>query len=313
MNILITGGTGYIGSVLLEETIKAGHNTFVLTRNQDKQKDLEKKGIKVIVGDMLQDGLWQQRIKEMDAVIHLAAPPTWGKKVTEKVALTYAEGHLQLTKRLFDAINPKQLKQLIFVGGTSYFGDSGNKEPKSETFRSEPKGWGPYIAPSIDYAKEKAAQGYPVSIVYPTQIYGPSSWMEQLYLQPLFTNKPLTTLKGYNTYFSPIHIEDCARALLHVIEYGEKGEDYILSDCQQLPSSVFRDAIIQLMGVKEPKYRVVPRWLCKLIIGPVLTEYATAHTNFSSEKLQKTGFEFRYPTYKEGLAQVVSAWLQKQS
>jgi nucleoside-diphosphate-sugar epimerase len=312
MNIFITGGTGYIGSVLVNESINAGHNTYVLTRSKDKTVELEKQGAKVIVGDMLQDGQWQKTINEMDAIIHLAAPPTWGKKVTQQVALSYADGHLQLTKRLFDAINPKQLERLIFVGGTSYFGDSGKKEAKSELFQSEPKGWGPYIAPSIKYAKEKIAEGYPASIVFPAQIYGPSSWMEQLYLNPLFKNKPLTNLKGYDPYFSPIHIEDCARALLHVIEHGKIGEDYIISDLQQLPSSVFRDEIIKLMGVKEPKFRAVPRWLCQLLLGPVLTEYATAHTNFSSEKLQQTGFEFRYPTYQEGLSQVVKAWLQKQ-
>ncbi|GAA3400223.1 NAD-dependent epimerase/dehydratase family protein [Paenibacillus hodogayensis] len=313
MHILITGGTGYIGTVLVEESVKAGHSTYVLTRNKEKSQALEKQGVKVIIGDMLQDGQWQQKINEMDAVIHLAAPPTWGKKVTKKVALSYADGHLQLTKRLFEAIDPQQLKRLIFVGGTSYFGDSGNKSPKTESFQAEPKGWGPYISPSIKYAKEKITEGYPASIVYPAQIYGPSSWMEQLYLQPLFTNKPVTSLKGYSPYFSPIHIEDCARAFLHLIEYGEIGEDYIISDLQQLPSEVLRDEIIKLMGVTDPKIRAVPRWLCQLVLGPVLTEYATAHTNFSSKKLQETGFKFRYPTYKEGLPQVVEAWLKMQS
>ncbi len=309
MNILITGGTGYIGTVLVEESVKAGHNTYVLTRNKEKAKALDKQGVKVIVGDLLQDGQWQQKINDMDAVIHLAAPPTWGKKVTKKVALSYADGHLELTKTLFEAIDPVRLKRLIFVGGTSYFGDSGNTAPQTESFQADPKGWGPYIAPSIHYAKEKIAEGYPASIVFPAQIYGPSSWMEQLFLQPLFTNKPITSLKGYTPYFSPIHIEDCARALLYLIEHGEIGEDYILSDLQPLSSTVFRDEIIKLMDVNDPKFRAVPRWLCQFMLGPVLTEYATAHTNFSSGKLQETGFKFRYPTYKEGLPQVVRAWL----
>ncbi|BBI30905.1 NAD-dependent epimerase/dehydratase family protein [Cohnella abietis] len=313
MNILITGGTGYIGTVLVEESVKAGHNTYVLTRNREKSEALEKQGVKVIVGDILQDGQWQQKINDMDAVIHLAAPPTWGKKVTKKVALSYADGHLELTKRLFAAIDPKHLKRLIFVGGTSYFGDSGNEAPRTESFQAEPKGWGPYISPSIKYAKEKIAEGYPASIVFPAQIYGPSSWMEQLFFQPLYTNKPITSLKGYSPYFSPIHIEDCARALLHLIEKGEIGEDYIISDLQPLKSTVFRDEIIKLMGVRNPKFREVPRWLCQLLLGPVLTEYATAHTNFSSKKLQETGFKFRYPTYIEGLPQVVDAWLKLQS
>ncbi len=84
MNVLITGGTGYIGTVLVEEALKAGHTTHVLTRSTAKSQNLEQQGVKVIVGDILQDGLWQQKINEMDAVIHLAAPPTWGKKSHQK-------------------------------------------------------------------------------------------------------------------------------------------------------------------------------------------------------------------------------------
>lgn len=313
MNILITGGTGYIGTVLVEESVKVGHQTYVLTRNKEKAQTLEGQGVQAIVGDLMQDGQWQELINDMDAVIHLAAPPTWGKKVTKKVALAYADGHLKLTKRLFEAIDTQRLGRLIFVGGTSYFGDSGDTSPKTESFQADPKGWGPYIAPSINYVKERIGEGYPASIVYPAQIYGPSSWMEQLFLQPLFTDKPITSLKGYTPYFSPIHIEDCARALLYVIEHGEIGEDYILSDQQPLSSAIFRDEIVRLMDVDDPKFRSIPRWLCQFVLGPVLTEYATAHTNFSSKKLQKTGFTFRYPTYQEGLPQVVEAWLEKQS
>ncbi|MEK8130743.1 hypothetical protein WMW72_22815 [Paenibacillus filicis] len=42
-----------------------------------------------------------------------------GTKVTKKGAFSYTDGHLQLTKRLLAAIDPKRLKRLIFVGGTS--------------------------------------------------------------------------------------------------------------------------------------------------------------------------------------------------
>nr|WP_313894435.1 NAD(P)-dependent oxidoreductase [Psychrobacillus sp.] len=202
---------------------------------------------------------------------------------------------------------------MIYVGGTSYFGDAGNGVSQDEHYRSEPKGWGPYIAGSIDLAKQYGEQGYPVTIVYPTQIYGPTSWMEQLYLRPLYEKKPVTGLKGYDAYFSPIHIEDCSRACLHLIEHGKVGGNYILSDNLQLPSSEFRQEIERLMDVQDAKIRLVPRFLCQLALGPVLTEYATANTNFSNKKLLDTGFQLKYPDYKQGLPNVVQTWLAKQS
>ena len=236
MKIFVTGGTGYIGEVLVKEGLQLGHEMIVLTRSKDKAEYLELQGVHPVVGDLMEDGDWQNAINDADAVIHLAAPPTWGKKVTKKVALTYADGHLQLTKRLFDVVNPQKVNKIIFVGGTSYYGDSGNGEPRDETFRSTPKGWGPYIAPSIEYARTKA-KDYPVTIVFPAQIYGPSSWMEQLYLEPLYLGKPITSLKGYNPHFSPIHVEDCGRACIHLIKNGKNREEYILTDCQPVDST----------------------------------------------------------------------------
>ncbi len=78
----------------------------VLTRSEEKARQLQNEGMQTIVGDLLVDGKWQQFINEVDAVIHLAAPPTWGKKVTKKVAQKYAAGHVEMTKRLFEAIDP---------------------------------------------------------------------------------------------------------------------------------------------------------------------------------------------------------------
>lgn len=311
MKIFVTGGTGYIGEVLVKEGMKLGHEMIVMTRSKEKAAQLKQEGAYAVVGDLLVDGDWLYALNEADAVIHLAAPPTWGKKVTKKVALAYADGHLSLTKRLFEVVNPEKVKKIIFVGGTSYYGDSGNGEEKDETFRSEPKGWGPYIAPSIEYARTKSSE-FPVSIVFPAQIYGPSSWMEQLFLEPLYSGKAITSLKGYTPHFSPIHIEDCGRAFIHLIDNGVNGEDYILTDTERVDTTTYRQEIERIMNVKDVKVRLVPRFLCQLLIGPVLTEYATAHTNFTSKKLLDTGFEFRYPTYKDGLPNVVEQWLAKK-
>jgi len=313
MKIFVTGGTGYIGQVLVAEGVALGYEMVVLTRSLEKIKDLQEMGAQTVVGDLNFDGDWIDEMNACDAVIHLAAPPTWGKKVTKKVAQQYADGHYQLTQRLFNKLDPQKIKKVIFVGGTSFFGDAGKGQPKEETYLSEPKGWGPYIAPSIHYAKSQKEK-FDLNIVYPSQIYGPSSWLEQLFLEPLYNGKPLTSLKGYAPIFSPIHIEDCGRALIHLIKHGQAGEEYILTDHQPLPSEQFRKELERLMNVTNSKVRFVPKFLCQLIIGPVLTEYATANTNFSNEKLLATGFHFRYPTYKDGLPSVVEQWLHlKQS
>ena len=309
--IFVTGGTGYVGSALIEEARKSGRDIVVLTRSADKAKQLKAQGVEAIVGDLLVDGPWQRTLAECESIIHLASPPTWGKKVTKKVAAAFSDGHYQMTVRLLDLINNNKIKNIVYIAGTSYYGDTGENAPRDEAYISMPKGWGPYIAPSVKVLDYYKKLGLPITTVFPAQIYGAASWMEQLFMKPLYNQKPVYSLKGYSPYFSPIHVEDTARACLHLVDKGVPGERYILCDTQPMRSEDFMKLIEQELKV-QGKIVKIPKWLCQMIIGPVLTEYATAHTLFSSNKLQETGFQFKYKSAKEGVPQVVKQWIAMQ-
>ncbi|WP_186438406.1 NAD-dependent epimerase/dehydratase family protein [Cohnella terricola] len=310
--VFITGGTGYVGSRLISEVIKEGKEAVVLTRSAEKARELEAKGVEAIVGDLLSDGVWQNVIRQAEYIIHLAAPPTWGKKVTKKVATTYKKGHYEMTVRLLNHANPAVIKKIVYVAGTSFLGDTGSDVPRDNNYSDEPKGWGPYIADSVHVLDRYLEQGLPITTAFPAQIYGPDSWMPQLFIEPLYLNKPVYSLKGYEPYFSPIHVADTARACLYLTEHGKTGERYILCDDQPMTSKAFKHLIEKELNVTG-KVREIPRWLCQMILGPVLTEYATAHTYFTNQKLKKIGFQFRYPTAVEGVPGVVREWISNQT
>lgn len=309
--VFVTGGTGYVGSVLIDEAQKSGYDIVVLTRSAEKAKHLNINGIEAVVGDLLVDGPWQNALAECEYIIHLASPPTWGKKVSKKVAEAFSDGHYQMTVRLLDLVDRNKIKNIVYVAGTSYYGDTGEDMMRDESYISDPKGWGPYIAPSVNVLDRYRKQGLPITTVFPAQIYGAASWTEQLFMKPLYNNKPVYSLKGYSPYFSPIHVEDTARACLYLAAHGVPGERYILCDPNPMRSAEFMGLIEQELRV-QGKTIEIPRWLCKLIIGPVLTEYATAHTLFTNRKVLDTGFQFRYGSAKEGIPHVVKQWLAMQ-
>ncbi|TMV43140.1 DUF1731 domain-containing protein [Paenibacillus mesophilus] len=116
--------------------------------------------------------------------------------------------------------------------------------------------------------------------------------------------------KGYNPIFSPIHVEDCARAFLFLLEQGQAGERYILVDDQPIRSADITTLSAQALQ-RPDKKRYVPTWLCRMLLGPVLTEYATAHTNFSNGKLKASGFTYLYPTIQSGIEDVVKEWKER--
>jgi UDP-glucose 4-epimerase len=73
MNILLTGGTGFIGSYVAMELIKNGHTLTILARNQNKVPALKKiDGIEIVEGDISNLKLLEKLISGKDAVILVA-------------------------------------------------------------------------------------------------------------------------------------------------------------------------------------------------------------------------------------------------
>ncbi len=77
MNILITGGAGYLGSVLTEVLLKEGHNVTVLDNLKYNQLSLSSfchnKDFKFILGDVRNTTLLEKLVKENEVIIPLAA------------------------------------------------------------------------------------------------------------------------------------------------------------------------------------------------------------------------------------------------
>jgi nucleoside-diphosphate-sugar epimerase len=71
MKILITGGTGFVGTQLTSRLIQDGNEVTILTRSLKGAKG-SSPGISYLEGDPTKKGPWQEAIKNHDAIINLA-------------------------------------------------------------------------------------------------------------------------------------------------------------------------------------------------------------------------------------------------
>lgn len=74
MDIFLTGGTGYVGTSVLEQLVAAGHQVTALVRNDDKAAIVRVAGAAPLLGDITDAALLAQAASDADAVIHLASP-----------------------------------------------------------------------------------------------------------------------------------------------------------------------------------------------------------------------------------------------
>jgi 2-alkyl-3-oxoalkanoate reductase len=119
MNILVTGGTGFIGSRLIESFILEPGNTIHFTgRSNPKRTDLLDRGITFHRGDLADENFAKDITKNMNAVIHCAGMAgTWGPYED------YYRANVLGTKFLLDGAKASGVRRFVNISSPSIYFD----------------------------------------------------------------------------------------------------------------------------------------------------------------------------------------------
>jgi len=137
MNILVTGGAGYIGSVVTEELLNDGHEVLVydnLIKGHRGAVDRRAKFVEadLVDGDALHRTLTDHRI---EAVIHMAAYSLVGESVGQPAK--YFENNVVAGLKLIDAMRDCGVTKLVFSSTAATYGEP-EKQPIEETAPNRP-------------------------------------------------------------------------------------------------------------------------------------------------------------------------------
>jgi UDP-glucose 4-epimerase len=137
MRVLVTGGAGYIGSVLTEELLRDGHEVTVYDNLSKGHADAVVPGARFIEADLL-DGealrhaLADQRI---EAVVHMAASSLVGESMVEPAR--YYRNNIVAGLTLLDAMRAEGVRRLVFSSSAAVYGEP-ERQPIDETFPTHP-------------------------------------------------------------------------------------------------------------------------------------------------------------------------------
>ncbi|MBR6595058.1 MAG: UDP-glucose 4-epimerase GalE [Oscillospiraceae bacterium] len=159
MNVLVTGGAGYIGSHTCVELIETGHTPIVVdnlynssAKSLERVKEITGVEIKFYEGDVRDEALLNRIFdeNEIGAVIHFAGLKAVGESVAKPLA--YYDNNLISTMVLARVMGNRGCKKIIFSSSaTVYSGD--NEMPLRETSKTgnctNPYGWTKYMCEQI--------------------------------------------------------------------------------------------------------------------------------------------------------------------
>ena len=93
MKILMTGGTGFVGSFLIARLLRETHEVTILVRPVEARSSLP--GVSFLQGDPTRKGPWQDAIRNFDAVINLAGASIFTRWTDEQKRAIFKAGSVQ--------------------------------------------------------------------------------------------------------------------------------------------------------------------------------------------------------------------------
>jgi len=137
MRVLVTGGAGYIGSVVTEELVNDGHEVVVYDNLSKGHRGAVVEGAVFGEGDLLDADKLRQTLKEhrTDAVIHMAAFSLVGESV-EKPA-KYFHNNVTAGFALLDAMHDCDVRRIVFSSTAATYGEP-ESQPIFESAQTNP-------------------------------------------------------------------------------------------------------------------------------------------------------------------------------
>src|SRR5881394_505302 len=137
MKILVTGGAGYIGSVVTEELLNDGHDVVVFDNLVKGHRAAVNPRAKFVQADLMDGDALRRALKDnqVEAVIHMAAHSLVGESVEQPAK--YYENNVVAGLKLIDAMGDCGVKKLVFSSTAATYGES-QKQPIEESDPTEP-------------------------------------------------------------------------------------------------------------------------------------------------------------------------------
>jgi nucleoside-diphosphate-sugar epimerase len=204
MKIVLTGGTGYIGSALLGQLLAAGHEVTALVRSDEAAATVAARGAQPVNGDLFDPDWVTGQFAGADGVIHTASP---GDATSEKLDRSVAEAAVRALSGTG--------KPYVHTSGIWIYGD--NARITEDT---------PFAPPALTAWRAAVEQivldaDLVTTVVTPGIVYGNGGGIPGGVLTARDADGRVPLVGAGDQHWTTIHVEDAAAAYRTVIEHGE--------------------------------------------------------------------------------------------
>jgi uncharacterized protein (TIGR01777 family) len=299
MNILITGGTGLVGTVVTELALQTGYQVSFLSRSA---KSIPQ--VKVFQWDIAQKKIDIQAIEQADYIIHLAGAGVADKRWSDAYKQEILDSRIISTQLLQEAISKsiKKPKAIVAASAVGIYGfDTGDTLMQEDSRQGEG-----FLAEVTKKWEEELLKfenlGIRTAIMRIGIVLSTKGGALQKMMQPVqfFAGSALGSGKQYMSW---IHIRDLARMFLFAIENEQIQGVYNAVGNTPVTNETLTKAIAKVMN--KPLFLPnVPEFALRLMLGE-MASMVIGGNRVSNEKIVKAGFQYEFETLEEALKNLI--------
>ena len=299
MQILITGGTGFIGSNLTEYFLSKGHRVSVIGRSANPDR-IRHERFRYIAADTTRPGKWQREVEQTQAMINLTGATIFKRWSSDYKKRIY-DSRILTTRNLVTAMPEGGKVTFCSASGAGYYGDRGEDILKE----SESVGQDFLAQVSRDWEKEAlqaATKGARVAIMRFGVVLGKGGGAMAKMI-PAFKMFVGGSLGSGNQWFPWIHLEDLMAAILFILEHRKVSGPLNFCAPNPVRNREFTTTLGEVLG--RPSFMPAPAFLIRIAMGEFGDVFLGSQRTIP-DQLLKYGFSFRYPDIEGAIQAVVN-------
>jgi len=288
-------GCGYVGTELGRQLTAAGHDVVGVRRSADGIASIETAGFRGIQADLTEPETLEA-VPDADTVVFAASSGGRGAEAAREI---YVDA--QQTVLAEFAGRPEPPDRYVYTSSTGVYGDHDGEWVDEETPIEPTTAKTEVLAEAERVAVEEArSHGIDGTVARYGGLYGPDRYRLHRYI-----DGPVT-----EGYLNMVHRDDAAGSVAYLLsEDLARGEVVLVVDDEPVSKWAFADWLAGECGVEEPPKRTKEQRLDDGSLSATARRRIQTSKRCDNGKLRELGYEFSYPTFREGYRERIDEYL----
>ena len=304
MKVVLAGGTGFIGSALIEALLARGDKVVLLTRNLHAAQLRWDAKVDARLWNARDPGPWVMAVNGADAVVNLAGESVVHERWTPERKLTLIKSRIDSTRDIVAAISAAKARPLVLINASAvgYYGSA----PGRPCGEDAPQGSDFLAALCGQWEREaRAAEKLGVRVVMARfgVVLGKEGGAFAKMLTP-FKRGVGGPLGSGRQPFAWIHRDDAVSSILFAVDDAKLSGPINVAAPDAKTNVEFTRALAR--ALHRPAFLSAPAFVLRLALGE-MSSLLLGGQNAVPKKLLERGYKFQYPALDGALASLLQA------